>query len=544
MKKAVFISFDGMDGSGKGWAVQRLAECLTSDGLKVWAGPPRIEIGSCYEQAKDPAGVPSYLDRLREFQARLAMEYDVVIFDRSPVTLIGWWGFARQIIPVEELFEMLKDMFSDISILLQPPVEVCKERAARSDRPESKMAKTEEYFQAFWDSTQQSIAFLKPRLGNRFVVLENNEEAVEWAYQIIKRLDTHFDLHLTNACPLKCPTCCFGAGEGAKTEQACDGRWKEIVDAGFAAGINEFHLLGGEPLVLGKRLVELMRYIREKGGRIHLLTSGYDLRHADQVLPLADAVFVSLDGPRETHNRTRGLPIFDNACEFIRRAANYGCKIRIGTVVSRLNITTAHQVVDVLAKLGVTPRSLCWMNMSPTGGLFSERHDNRVVSSAALDNYLMPDEWLAFVDCLTSDERIRSLPWTKVELALSNRPEDFGCELLQGKRRIMVMSDGSMYLCPMLTPLPSENNILEVDPVATLVKLLSWTPVYTDPCDNGCQTGCQGYAKLFGDGVCDARCGKSNVASRLPKKFRLSEEKVRQGYRPICPCRTVKISSL
>lgn len=542
-KKAVFISFDGMDGSGKGWAVQKLTERLRVDGLKVWAGPPRAEIGSCYEQAKDPEGVPAYLGRFREFQARLIKEYDVVIFDRSPVTLVGWWGFAQQIIPVKELFEMIRDMFSDISILLQPPIEICKQRAARSDRPESKMAKTEEYFQAFWDSTQQSIAFLKPRLGNRFVVFEDNEEAVEWAYQMVKRLDTHFDLHLTNACPLKCPTCCFGAGEGAKTGQACDGRWTDIVDAGLAAGISEFHLLGGEPLVLGERLVDLMRYIQEKGGRTHLLTSGYSLAHADQILPLADAVFVSLDGPRETHNRTRGLSIFDNACEFIRRAANYGCKIRIGTVVSRLNITIAHQVVDVLAELGVTPRSLCWINMSPTGGLFSTRHGDRAISSAAMDNYLTPDEWLAFVDHLGSDERIQSLPWAKVEPAFSNRPEDFGCELLQGKRRVMVMSDGSMYLCPMLTPLPSENNILAGDPVAALIRLLSWTPGVSDPCGSGCQAGCLGYAKLFGDGMCDARCGKEQVTSRLPKKFRLSKEKIRQGYRPMCPCRTVKISS-
>ena len=542
--KTLFISFDGMDGSGKGWAVQKLADRLRADGLKVWAGPPRAEVGSCYEQAKDPAGVPAYVERVISLRGRLAAEHDVVIWDRSPVTLIGWWGFGTDLVPVEELFEMLRDTFADISILLQPPLEVCRVRALRSDRPESKMAKTEAYFQAFADSTTRTVEFLKPRLGNRFVAFEDNEAAVEWAYQMVKRLDTHFDLHLTNACPLKCPTCCFGAGEGTKTEQAIDGRLRDIVDAGFAAGIREFHLMGGEPLTLGARLVELMRYIRERGGKTHLLTSGYTLRHADEVLPLADAVFVSLDGPRDTHNRTRGLPIFDNTCEFISRAASHGCKIRIGTVVSRQNISTAHQVVDVLAELGVSPRSLCWMNMSPTGGLFSQTHGDRAVSSAALDNYLAPEEWLGFVARLKNDESIRSLPWAKVEPAFSNRPENLGCELLQGKRRVMVMSDGSMYLCPMLTPLPSDSNILEGDPVAALVRLLSWSPDGSDPCEDGCQGGCLGYAKLFGNGTCDARCGNPCVASRLPERFRLSEALVRQGYRPMCPCRTVQVKDL
>jgi len=543
--KTIFISFDGLDGSGKSWAVEKLAARLRADGLRVWVGKLRPLVGT--SRCESATKVENFCARLRQVMTDLARDHDVVILDRAMVTFIALWTFWKGVMSPEAVWQIFgAESFPALNVVLTPPLGVCRDRLRQ--KGEDSFAQNddgEDCLLSIDRTTRQTVEFLKPRLGNRLAVFKNNEVAVEWAYQMVQRLRTHFDLHLTNACPLKCPTCCFGAGEGAKVAQAIDGRWREIVDAGLAAGIDEFHLMGGEPLILGQHLVELMRYIRERGGKIHLLTSGYDLTYADEVLPLCDAVFVSLDGPRETHNRTRGRNIFDNACEFIRRAARHGCKIRIGTVVSRLNIATAHQVVDVvaglMAEVRAVPRSLCFINMSPTGGLFSQTHSGQAISSAALDNYLMSDEWLGFVERLKRDQRVRSLPWVKVEPAFSKRAEDFGCELLQGKRRVMVMSDGSMYLCPMLTPLPSESNILDGDPVAALVKLLSWSPSGADPCGNGCQGGCLGYAKLFGQAVCDARCGKPCVASRLPEKFRLSEERIRQGYRPICPCRTVRV---
>lgn len=544
MPKTVFVSFDGMDGSGKGWAVSHLTARLEEQGLKVLTGAFRHLVGSCYEAGKNPEQIPAYLARWKALKGELEGKYDAVILDRSPVTLIGWWGFELGLHTSEVLFEMIgAKNFADLSIVLQPPLDVCRERTLRSDRPDSKMAKTEEYFRAFFASTQKTVAFLKPRLGNRFVVFEDNEPAVEWAAQMATRLQTHFDMHLTNACPLKCPTCCFAAGENAHVPQDTEAHWYRIVDAGLQAGIREFHLMGGEPLVLGERLVALMRYIKAHGGTMHLLTSGYSLKHADDVLPLADAVFVSLDGPRDIHNATRGADIYDNAVEFTRRAAAHGCSIRIGTVVSRANVDTAPAVVRIVEELGITPRSACFMNMSPTGGLFASKHGN-APSSAAMERYLSADEWIAFVERLKTDPDIARHPWVKVEPAFSKRPEDWGCELLQGKRRVMVMSDGSMYLCPMLTPLPATHNILDGDPAERIVSLLATDHASGDPCGDGCQAGCWGYAALFGNGVCDARCGKQGAASHIPKRFRLSEARLAEGYRPACPCRTVRIQSL
>lgn len=535
-----FISFDGIDGCGKGWAVKKLGDMFRKDGLRVWAGTPRDILGSC--RLVQPDQIDDFIIRKKRLMDILSESYDVIIFDRSAVTLMANWSFWRGWKTPEVLFQQLEMVFADINIVLQPDFELCCKRASDSQRPESHLVKTEDYMQSFSKTMSDTNDFLKKKLGNRYVVIENNEVAVEWVHQLYYRLQTHFDLHLTNACPLKCPTCCFAAGTGTKMCQAIDTHWYEIVDAGLSVGIKEFHLMGGEPLVLGQKLVDLMKYIKFKGGKTHVLTSGYDLTYADEILPLAEAVFVSLDGPEATHNRTRGANIFKNACEFIKKAVKYGCKIRIGTVVSRLNIETAIEVVDVVQSLNIPEelmRSIVWMNMSPTGGLFSEKNGS-VPSLAALDNYLSADEWIDFVNRLKNDEKIKSLPYCKVEPAFSKQPEDFGCELLQGRRRVMVMSDGGMYACPMLTPLPASHNILSGDPKQVLIDFLSEKMEVNDPCKNGCQGGCPAYAKLFGNGLCDARCGGSEAL----KKFSLSREKKAEGYRPICPCRTRKVSLL
>ena len=177
------------------------------------------------------------------------------------------------------------------------------------------------------------------------------------------------------------------------------------------------------------------------------------------------------------------------------------------------------------------------MNMSPTGGLFSQGKADPV------GEYIPAGEWIGFVQGLLANQEMVARPWVKVEPAFWNKPELFGCELNQGKRRVMVMSDGGMYLCPMLTPLPAQANILNGDPTGQMIKLLSWSPTPSDNCQKGCFGGCLGYAKLFGNGACDGRCFQSN-GSQLPERLRIPEEYARQGFVPICPCRAVRLKDL
>jgi MoaA/NifB/PqqE/SkfB family radical SAM enzyme len=65
---------------------------------------------------------------------------------------------------------------------------------------------------------------------------------------------------------------------------------------------------GGEPL-MHSDLFALARILRGEGIRTTVLTAGLTLeRHAAQVAEYLDDVIVSLDGPREIHDRIRGVP--------------------------------------------------------------------------------------------------------------------------------------------------------------------------------------------------------------------------------------------
>ena len=65
---------------------------------------------------------------------------------------------------------------------------------------------------------------------------------------------------------------------------------------------------GGEPL-MHSDLFALARRLRSEGIRTTLLTAGLTLeRHAAQVAEHIDDVIVSIDGPREIHDRIRGVP--------------------------------------------------------------------------------------------------------------------------------------------------------------------------------------------------------------------------------------------
>jgi Fe-coproporphyrin III synthase len=75
-------------------------------------------------------------------------------------------------------------------------------------------------------------------------------------------------------------------------------------------------ILCGESL-LHPDLWEIARAIRAEGIKLDLLSNGYLLyRHAERVVEHCDVLRVSLDGPREVHNVTRGLP---TAYEKLRR---------------------------------------------------------------------------------------------------------------------------------------------------------------------------------------------------------------------------------
>jgi MoaA/NifB/PqqE/SkfB family radical SAM enzyme len=121
-------------------------------------------------------------------------------------------------------------------------------------------------------------------------------------------------------------------------------------------GVRWVVLSGGEPL-MHANLWRLCEVLTARAIRISLLTTGLLLeRHAAEVVATCDEVIVSLDGPREVHDRIRGVPnAFDRLAAGVRalRAARPGFRATGRSVLQRTNLEAFGSTIDAAHEAGL-----------------------------------------------------------------------------------------------------------------------------------------------------------------------------------------------
>ena len=101
-------------------------------------------------------------------------------------------------------------------------------------------------------------------------------------------------------------------------------------------GTKILNFSGGEP-TLRKDLCILINYAKKRKMSVFFSTNGSTLQYAAKNLLEADMIRVSIDGPKEIHDKIRRHPgAFDGAVEGIRILKKYGKKPMIVTAVSNL----------------------------------------------------------------------------------------------------------------------------------------------------------------------------------------------------------------
>lgn len=153
------------------------------------------------------------------------------------------------------------------------------------------------------------------------------------------------NLHILETCNFKCRQYFSKFG----TEKLLPVKdWEKIVDnCIFGADVAEFNIAGGEPM-LYPGLVELVKYIRDKGVKVSLITNG-SLMNEEWIKNYAgmyETIDFSVDSINDETNRKIGrcnrngktIPAgrIVELCGLIRKYAP-GCRIKINTVVSALN---------------------------------------------------------------------------------------------------------------------------------------------------------------------------------------------------------------
>jgi len=137
-------------------------------------------------------------------------------------------------------------------------------------------------------------------------------------------------------------------------------RLSRLVDFLDNETVSRVKLLGGEPLLDRRGLLDLLKRCSAKGIRMHLITNGFLLskRYADLLIKNGlDRITLSLDsGDSREHDALRGLPgSFDRIISVIKYMKHKYPKfgISVNSVAMRSNIGSLKRIIALINELGV-----------------------------------------------------------------------------------------------------------------------------------------------------------------------------------------------
>jgi MoaA/NifB/PqqE/SkfB family radical SAM enzyme len=153
--------------------------------------------------------------------------------------------------------------------------------------------------------------------------------------------------NVTGRCNMRCIYCEWWKTE---TPELPTKKAMAVIEAVCSLGIPFFDFSGGEPL-LRRDLTTLAKRAATHGCLVSMNTNG-TLLNESRVSEVADAfdlIVVSLDGPKEVHDRIRGVAgTYDKAVEAIRLLKTHGVRVGINSVVTPWNITILPKFIEEL----------------------------------------------------------------------------------------------------------------------------------------------------------------------------------------------------
>jgi len=164
-------------------------------------------------------------------------------------------------------------------------------------------------------------------------------------------------LHLTQACNLRCIHCYFSSGTQLRNELP-DTEFVNIIKEAGKIGIKCINMTGGEPFLRKKLLFEIIREATYQGiEKVSVNTNGTLLTEEDASLlkKYNVAVAVSLDGATaETHDYIRGKRVFDKTVKATKLLQETGVVTLITMTLMKANIKETEKIVQLAKELGVS----------------------------------------------------------------------------------------------------------------------------------------------------------------------------------------------
>ncbi|MCF7907353.1 MAG: radical SAM protein [Candidatus Omnitrophica bacterium] len=149
-----------------------------------------------------------------------------------------------------------------------------------------------------------------------------------------KRIPLIVSWSLTYRCNHKCLYC--GIWEKTSDELSNEQIFS-LIDQMAAAGTQRIHFTGGEPL-LRDDIDKILIYCKKKGISTALNSNGFLIPEKIKSLINLDLLSLSLDGPEAVHDSIRGKGSYQQVMGAIEAAKKNNIKIKIITVLSKLNL--------------------------------------------------------------------------------------------------------------------------------------------------------------------------------------------------------------
>ncbi|MBU0477576.1 radical SAM protein [bacterium] len=144
-----------------------------------------------------------------------------------------------------------------------------------------------------------------------------------------KRIPVRASFLVTKYCNLRCFYCYTKDILNDKNvhEPTID-ELKNTIDQIYEAGCRWINILGGEPLMRDD-IEEFINYVSNKGMFMEITTNGFFVKKRIKALKKVDHLCISLDGNKESNDKSRGKGSFEKIVEGIEYAVTNGLSVRV-----------------------------------------------------------------------------------------------------------------------------------------------------------------------------------------------------------------------
>lgn len=157
-------------------------------------------------------------------------------------------------------------------------------------------------------------------------------------------------LMVTRRCTLRCGYCSRHTPINPELDT---GQWLRILDELADHGCALVSFTGGEPL-LREDLGALIDRAHARQLKVKLNTNGMLVRQHLDVVGRCDAVTISVDGPRDVHDASRGTGSYRHASTAAAQIRELGIPIRFYTVLSKANLARLDELIRDAEALGAS----------------------------------------------------------------------------------------------------------------------------------------------------------------------------------------------